>query len=416
MPNITTPPQTILTHLLSTLVRPLRPTQQQILILWCSLWLALPGRINFLNLSRYSGRSEKTFRNWFDKPLCWTSLNATLFQQLQEAGQLGPSAILAIDASFIAKSGKTTPGLGKFWNGSVGCAERGLELSCCTLIDLEHRQAIVLHAQQTPGPLEPGMSRLQVYADHASDVLGSLPPAVLDTLSAVVGDAYYAKKPFVDAMHARGMTVVSKLGCDADLHYLYTGPRSGKAGRPKRWDGKVDFVDYSRWESLDLPSGASAAYGAKLYSPSLKQILSVVVLLYPRPKAGTPRRCVLFGTDANMTAKQVIACYRARFELEFPFRDAKQFTGLLTCQSRQPGALEFHWNMAFLTVNLEWARQLQSHEGPTETFVFRMEDGKRRAYNQFLARRIFEVLPHTATWEKYQACLSDVLNLGLKAA
>ena len=30
------------------------------------------------------------------------------------------------------------------------------------------------------------------------------------------------------------------------------------------------------------------------------------------------------------------------FELEFPFRDAKQFTGLLPCKSRQHQSLEFH--------------------------------------------------------------------------
>ena len=45
-----------------------------------------------------------------------------------------------------------------------------------------------------------------------------------------------------------------------------------------------------------------------------------------------------------------------------------------------------------------------------------MEDGKRHAYNQLLARCIFEVLPQTETWEKYQERLSDVFNLGLKAA
>ena len=68
------------------------------------------------------------------------------------------------------------------------------------------------------------------------------------------------------------------------------------------------------------------------------------------------------------------------------------------------------------TVNLERSRQLEVYQGRGSPFVLRMEDGKRHAYNQLLARCIFEVLPQTETWEKYQERLSDVLNLGLKAA
>lgn len=417
MPNVPPSPCTILTRVLTRLVRPLRPTQQRLLIVLCGLWLALPGRIHFLNLARYSGQSEKTFRNWFDKPLCWISVNAALVMQLRDTGHLGPTAILGIDASFIPKSGKATPGLGKFWNGSVGRAERGLELSCCTLIDLEHRQAMVLHAQQTPSRFPEGHSRLTHYAEHASDVLGSLPPTLRDSLTAVVGDAFYAKKAFVDAMQARGMTVVSKLRCDADLRYLYTGSRSGKAGRPRRFDGKVDFANLTRWQTVELELGCGyTAHSAVLYSKALERTVRVVLLLFPRAQGKPPRHCVLFSTDSEMAALHVIACYRARFELEFPFRDAKGFAGLLSCQSRQSGALEFHWNMAFLTVNLERARQLEAHMGPKEAFVFRMEDGKRRAYNELLARRIFEHSAPTETWEKYQERISDVLNLGLKAA
>ena len=31
----------------------------------------------------------------------------------------------------------------------------------------------------------------------------------------------------------------------------------------------------------------------------------------------------------------LIACYKARFQIEFVFRDAKQYTGLMDCQSRK---------------------------------------------------------------------------------
>ena len=67
---------------------------------------------------------------------------------------------------------------------------------------------------------------------------------------------------------------------------------------------------------------------------------------------------VLFSTSITMTAATIITLYRARFSMEFPFRDGKrpsvvnravlartQFAGLSECQSRQVEALHFHWTM-----------------------------------------------------------------------
>jgi hypothetical protein len=34
--------------------------------------------------------------------------------------------------------------------------------------------------------------------------------------------------------------------------------------------------------------------------------------------------------------------YRLRFQIEFLYRDAKQFTGLNDCQARSPSKLNFH--------------------------------------------------------------------------
>ncbi|MCD0171956.1 IS4 family transposase, partial [Deinococcus sp. 23YEL01] len=56
-------------------------------------------------------------------------------------GVLGSRFILAIDASFIPKSGKKTEGLGAFWNGSQSRSDTGLELSCLALISLTGQHA-----------------------------------------------------------------------------------------------------------------------------------------------------------------------------------------------------------------------------------------------------------------------------------
>ena len=53
-----------------------------------------------------------------------------------------------------------------------------------------------------------------------------------------------------------------------------------------------------------------------------------------------------------MSTKDVIDCYRTRFQLEFCFRDAKHYAGLNDCQSTDLRKLEFHRNASFASINI----------------------------------------------------------------
>lgn len=385
-----------------------RTTQARFLIVLSSLWLAIPGRINFKNLERYGSLTEKSYRNWFAKPLSFVELNAALVSHLQE--QLSASQfVLGIDASFIRKAGKATPELAKFWDSQRQKACSGLELSCCSLIDVTSKQAFSLEAKQTPALLSEGRSRIDAYAEHMLTVLNALPSALAEQLRYVVGDAYYAKQRFVAQVREQDKHFVGKLRCDADLKYLYDGPRTGKPGRPRIYDGKVDFKDFSRWQCVTRTERATL-YCCNLYSPSLKRRIRVVAIVTAKGHQ------LFFSTDLEQAALEILAIYRARFQMEFPLRDAKQFAGLQHCQSRQPQALHFHWNMALFVVNIAKAQQLSQHEGDPHTFSFSMEDAKRRAYNEFFAETIIRFLPFNLTRPKFFQLIQDALTIGVKAA
>jgi len=386
----------------------LRKTQERFLESLCYLWLAIPGRINFKNLERYGNLSEKTYRNWFAKPLSFINLNVAVILQLQEqlsAGQL----VLGIDASFISKSGKASPEVAKFWNGQRQKACSGHELSCCSLIDVERKQAFSLAGFVTPAALNKGRSRLDAYAEHMQTVLNGLPKALAEQVHYVVGDGYYAKQGFVARVREQNKHFVGKLRCDANLKYLYDGPRTGKPGRPRLYNGKVDFKDFSKWQCLTQTEHGTL-YCCNLYSPSLKQRIRVVAMV----RAKGPQ--LFFSTDLEQTALAILAIYRARFQMEFPFRDAKQFAGLQHCQSRQTQAIRFHWNMALFVVNLAKAEQLEKHRGQVHSFRFSMEDAKRRAYNEFFAETIIRFLPLDLTSPKFFQLIEDALTIGVKAA
>jgi putative transposase len=376
------------------------------------LILAIPGHLNYLNLERYSERSEKSYRNGFEQDVPWVALNSELVSELQHTSKMGKRLVLAMDGSFIGKAGKHTPGLGKFWDSKAGKARRGLEVHVAALIDLEQRQGFALEAQQTPDASKEVESRVTYYAQHTVTVVRSLPVSLQSQLLCVVVDGYYAKARFIKTLRENRLHVVGKLRVDANLKYLYQGPKAKKRGRPRRFDGKVDFKDFSRWQVVERTKLATT-YAASLYSVAWQCEVKVAVICYAATKHRKAHHEVFFSTDVSMKPLDIIACYRARFEIEFIFRDAKQFAGLEDCQSRSPDALAFHWNASLLAVNI--ARLQQRMASPKkDTFIFSMEDAKRRSFNFLLAQRIIDCLPTDLTFQNSLPFIQDALSLGVK--
>ncbi len=64
---------------------------------------------------------------------------------------------------------------------------------------------------------------------------------LLKITSLLVADAAFSVLPFVDGLKEIGFSLISRLRSNAVLYYIYEGPRTGKRGRPKTKDGKIDF-------------------------------------------------------------------------------------------------------------------------------------------------------------------------------
>jgi hypothetical protein len=138
--------KTIIQSLLSSLGNLTRSQEKFILTLFSTLLISY-GRATFTNLSRYSHLSERTYRRQYQRSFNFMKFN----QQLIEPA-IKPEAevILAVDCSFIAKSGKKTYGLDYFYNGSASKAEKGLEISAMAVIDVKNKIGYSLSVQQTP--------------------------------------------------------------------------------------------------------------------------------------------------------------------------------------------------------------------------------------------------------------------------
>ena len=281
--------------------------QQKFLITLFSTILVVCGKVNFTNLSRYSQISERSYRRQFQRSFNFIKGNADLIERAIPATA---RQIIATDCSFVPKSGKATYGIEHFYNGSAGRAEKGLEISVLAIVDVDAKQGYALSVQQTP-PANPmtETTRIDNYLEHIKATYPYLPKSI----RYVVSDGFYGKIKWVNGVTALKLDVISKLRCDADLRYVYTGVQKPR-GRHRKYDGKVDLTDVSRMSLVRKLEPNLFLYDVVVWSLSLKRKVRLAYLLDCRdPKR--VGRILLFSTDIHMEASDILDFYKARFRL-----------------------------------------------------------------------------------------------------
>ncbi len=58
----------------------------------------------------------------------------------------------------------------------------------------------------------------------------------------------------VETVTGHGLPFISRFPRNANLKYLYTGEHPRRRGRPKKFDGKVDFSDLQRFDLVSETS------------------------------------------------------------------------------------------------------------------------------------------------------------------
>lgn len=367
--------------------------------------LIVCGKVNFTNLSRYSNLSEKTYRRQYEKRFDFAKFNAAVMEAAIPADH---ARIAVMDCSFIRKSGKKTFGLDEFYNGTQSRVETGLEVSLVAVVETE--TAYSLLAEQTFAQDEfPQLTRLDYYLLHLETARSSLPASV----RYLAVDGYYAKAQFVFGALAQKLEVISKLRCDANLRYLFSGTQKSR-GAKRKYDGKVDLADPTRFEWVQEVQPGIDLYTKIVWHVSFKRNIRIAYLRDAR-KPNKSSYVVLFSTDLDQRAVDIYRFYKLRFQIEFIFRDAKQFTGLSDCQARDLKKLDFHFNASFTALNLAKLDAVQHHTG-NDAFVFSMASIKRRALIDHLLDAFISKLDLSPTSIKSHPNYQNLRSYGSTAA
>ena len=314
------------------------------------LFLSCRGRVNFSQLGRQGERYEQTYRNHFEQQCDWATINTSRIQNT-----CGDELVIGFDPSYISKSGKHTPGLGYFYSGVAGSYKRGLEIGNIAVIDIKQNTAYHLEAIRTPNIKKENTKDGRTIVNHYAELIIDRAETLIALSTILVVDGYFAKKKFIDPiLNQTKLEVICRLRDDANLKYLASEKvETKKRGRPRKYKGKIDVKNIDRDQFTEEYKDESVRIsGIVAYSVGLNREIKISYVEFLDAKGGITTTKLFFSTNLDRTARQIYSYYKARFQMEFIFRDAKQNTGLENCQSRSENKLNFHFNASLTAVNL----------------------------------------------------------------
>ena len=375
------------------------------------LFLSMRGRYTFQGMGRYGELSEKSYRLHFESGFDFLDFNIKLCLE-----RLSSSRVLAFDPSYLPKSGKCTPGKGKYWSGCLGKAVPGLEIGGLGVIDLDCRTAFHLEAIQTPCATELQLNKSSL-TDHYAQIIVERATKLEVFSKYLAVDGYFYKQKFIEPIKEQTtLDIICKLPKNADLKYLYKGAKRKGRGRPKKYDGKVNMknIDKRRFKQVCKDDDA-ILYEAVVWAVRLKRSIKVVYVEFLDEGKSTNRCAFFFSTDLTLKAKSIYQFYKARFQIEFLFRDAKQFTGLTHCQARSKNKIHFHVNTSLSAVSVaKIAHYIDKEKSDFKSFS--ISDIKTSYLNEMMLDLFlsnFEINPELT---KNKQAINRILDFGKIAA
>jgi len=333
------------------------------------------GGVTMKNISRWTGKkgSYRSIQRFFGRKIDWLAVNLLLFQSAFLKEPAPERYILALDEVVEDKAGKGTFGINWFYSSIAGRVIRSISNHVISIVDTEKERSFVLTHKQTvksaskskggksksrekKNKKESKRSKAASPKGKAGRPKGSknkhnikkegllydsfefLLAKVVPLLAAiglgiryVVGDGAYGNKTCCLITNQFGLALISKLNRNTGLYLPYQGEYKGR-GRPKKYGDKLDYQNLP--EEYLISSLVEDGIWSKMYqikgvwTKHMPYLISVVILIKIDLKTQKAARVVLFSTDLTLPGDTIVRFYGLRFQIEFNFRDAKQYFGL----------------------------------------------------------------------------------------
>jgi putative transposase len=158
--------------------------------------------------------------------------------------------------------------------------------------------------------------------------------------------------------------LISKLRCDAALYFPYTGPYAGRGPR-RKYGHKVDYdhlpVQYLKETTVEGHI-ETRMYQMQLLHREFVQPLNVVILAKTNLRTQARAHVILFSSSLDLAYAPLVDYYRLRFQIEFNFRDAKQYWGLEDFMNVTPTGVTNAANLSLFMVNVAYRLRTDIHQ------------------------------------------------------
>lgn len=340
-------------------------------------------------IGRFGGLSTRTVERFYAQaPLPWTRVRVLLFQ----AFLFDPLAVylLVLDETTEKKAGKSSYGLGSFYSSLAGKAissvsflgacvvnvkkEDSYFLSCIQLVKTDKAEVSTnsTHPEKAANTDEkrkkgrPKGSKNKPYTEPESLSFQTFKTAVdglLTTLAKycaalimpyLVLDGFYGNQHYLKYAQSKNLKMISKLKSNAHLILSYSGAGKKGRGRPKKYGEKLIYSKIPEQALFTLPADHklnkpnTKVWALEVYAHTMPaHLIKVVIIERTNPETKTVGRTILFTDDLKLAPLLLIKYYSLRFQIEFDFRDAKQFFGLSDFKNYKQNQLTNAVNIAF---------------------------------------------------------------------
>ena len=389
--------------------------------------LVVSGRITMLGLSRWTekGGSYRTIQRFYHTVLPWKAIQWRFFQKrfLKPEDEY----IIAGDETVIGKAGKETYGLDRYFSGVQQQVIPGLSFFAFSLVNVCEEQSYPMQVTQTVKSAEekaasktkaaakkakktaekkkPGRPKGSKNKDKQAVVLNAellrIQTALrsfLKTVGTAISlkyvalDGHFGNYPSAFMVRQANLHLISKLRFDAALYPAFEGEHNGPGPKPKYGEQ----IDVRKMDPKYLKKTSTEGhlrtdiYQGQLYNKEFAFALNIVVILKTNLDTQAQAHVILFSTDLDLAYDKIIHFYSLRFQIEFNFRDAKQYWGLEDFMNVKETAVTNAANLSLFMVNFSKALLQPFRQSQPEYSILDLKS-QYRGYRY--ARETIKMLP-----------------------
>lgn len=350
--------------------------------------LVINGRITMLGLSRWTGKggSYRTIQRFYSSIHSWKTILWLFFRQCCFKSE--DEHIIAGDEVVTSKAGKKTYGLDRFFSGIQQQTIPSVSFFTFSLVNTEEGHSYPIQTTQiVKNEEEKAASKAKAEAKKVKKTAEKKKPgrpkgsknknkqevvlnpellriqkalqSLLETTGSAIHlkylamDGHFGNYPSAFMVNLLNLHLISKLRHNAALYFAFEGEHCGRGPKPKYGD-RIDvrkMDDKYLKETSTEDNMRTDIYRGQFYNKEFAFALNVVVIRKINLTTKAQAHVILFSTDLEQAYDRIIKFYRLRFQIEFNFRDAKQYWGLEDFMNVKEAAVTNAVNLSFFMVN-----------------------------------------------------------------